>query len=105
MNDIYQYEEELKARINFREVDGPCCAKCKWFEREYESTKCHHPQTQDVSQFGTIEPEAICTPALWPEEHNVCDLFETGEYKHLEENEYWTRKAREEQSNGKEDNN
>lgn len=93
MNDIYQSEDELKARINFREVDCPCCAKCKWFEREYESTKCHHPLTQRVWFW---EGEAHCGYELDPSEHNVCDLFETGEYHYGEENEYWARKIREE---------
>jgi len=62
-------EEELKEKYHFGIVNAPCCGKCGWFERQYEDTYCRHPNFQDP-----YDPECP-TPLIWPDEHNVCDLY------------------------------
>ena len=72
MPELITTEERLKAAIHFRTIDEPCCGNCKWFNRMWEDTECQNRDNYEV--YGPDEDD--CNPAIFPDEHNVCDRFE-----------------------------
>lgn len=67
-------EEQLKQAIHFRTIDAPCCGNCKWFRREFEDTKCKHPQ--NIWNYPEPENDVWDNKLDFNKEHDVCDRFE-----------------------------
>lgn len=72
-------EEQLKTAIHFRAIDTPCCGNCKWFRREWEDTRCMHPQ--NMWKYPEPEFSDDDNRLRYIKEHHVCNRFEKKEEK------------------------